>query len=133
MRGTFRVAGLAVLMALSVNCGGGTEPDDGHAGTLVIELTTPNADDAAIKLTINSPVAPTAISAAEDGLEVFRTGDLGTSTTVIVTGAMAAGPLLKIRVPDTREDEQYSATVVQVASTTYALRSNAGYALAVTK
>lgn len=135
MRLITRVAAFAALIAFGVNCGGGggTENNDPTPGDLTIELTSPNTDDGAIKLTIVSPVAPTAISAASAGIEVFTSGALTTSTTVIVTGDLGAGPLLHITVPDTRDDEDYAATVVQVASTGYAIRANTGYTLEVTK
>lgn len=134
MRHMTRLAAFAALIAFGVNCGGGgTENNDPTPGDLTIELTTPNTNDGAIKLTITSAVAPTAISAAAAGVEVFTSGPLSTTTTVIVTGNLAAGPLLHITVPDTRDDEDYTAAVVQVASTTYAIRGNGGYALEVTK
>ena len=135
MRRITRLAALAALVTLGVNCGGGdgdNGSDEPTPGNLTIALTSPNSDDGAIKLTIAGPVAPTAITASA-GLELFQSGPIGTSTTVIVTGDLAAGPLLTIAVADTRKDEDYSATVVQVASETYALRTNAGYSLAVSK
>lgn len=134
MRRISRLTAVVALVAFGVNCGGGgTENNDPTPGDLTIELTTPNGDDAAIKLTITAPVAPTAITAAAAGLQVFRSGPIGTTTTVVITGDMSAGALLHLTVPDTRQDEDYTATVVQVASTTYALRGNTGYALTVTK
>jgi hypothetical protein len=130
-----RLAAFAALILFGVNCGGGggTENNDPTPGDLTIELTSPNTDDGAIKLIIVSPVTPTAISSAAAGVEIFTSGPLSTSTTVIVTGDLSAGPLLHITVPDTRDDEDYAATVVQVASATYAIRTNTGYALDVTK
>lgn len=134
MRHMTRLAAFAALIVFGVNCGGGgTENNDPTPGDLTIELTTPNTDDGAIRLIIVSPVAPTAISSASAGVEVFTSGPLSTSTTVIVTGDVGAGALINITVPDTRDDEDYSATVVQVASATYAIRANTGYALEVTK
>ncbi len=134
MRNLTRLALLSAVVAFGVNCGGGgNEPDVPKPGALSVALTTPNIDDAAIKLTLTSPVAPTAIAAASAGLRLFVSGTIGTTTTVVVTGDMTAGPILTLTVPDTRAVGDYSAAVVQVASTTYALRANTGYALSVDK
>lgn len=132
MRRIHQLAALAAAIVFGVNCGGGSEPDEPKAGNLTVNLTTPNVDDAAIKVTITSPVAPTSITGA-GGAQVFMSGAIGTTTTVIVTGDLTEGALLTLAVPDTRDDDDYSATVVQVASTTYALRPLTGYALDISK
>ena len=133
MRQITKFVAIAAMVVFGVNCGGGSEPNDPEPGNLTVALTaTPNNDDAAIKLRIIAPVAPSAITAAA-GLQVFLNGPIGTSTTVVVTGDMTAGPLLTLTVPDTRKADDYSASVLQVASTTYALRGVTGYALTVDK
>ncbi|HWA16870.1 MAG TPA: hypothetical protein VG817_10580, partial [Gemmatimonadales bacterium] len=118
MRKMTKLAALAVVVAFGVNCGGDDGPTGPKAGTLTVELETPFTDDAAIKLTITGPEALTSITAANPDIRVFQTGTLGTTNTVIITGTIEAGDILKIGVADTRKHDDYSATVEQVASTT---------------
>jgi hypothetical protein len=135
MRSLSRFLGLAALVAFGANCGGGDDggPDGPTPGELTIELTTPNTDDGAIKLTISGPEALTSITSDSPDIRVFRTGALGASNTVVITGTLTDGPVLRIGVADTRDDEDYTATVVSVASTGYAVRAVTGYEFAVVK
>ncbi len=130
-----RLASFGAALLVSINCGGGgTENNDPVPGPLSVVLTSPNGDDAAMILTLTTPVAPTSLTAGS-GLALFLDGAPGATTTrVVLTGTMTTGStLLTIQVPDTRADEDYSVTVDQVASTTYALRSVTGYAASVEK
>lgn len=134
MRILTRMLGLVALVAFGANCGGDDGGPSGPTpGELTIELTTPNADDGAIKLTITGPEALTSITAAKPGIRVFQSGTLGTTNTIVITGTIAAGDVVKIGVTDTRDDEEYTATVVSAASTAYAVRPVTGYELTVEK
>lgn len=134
MRTSIRLAALVGAVVFSVNCGGGggTENNDPTPGDLTLSLATPNSNDGAIRLTITGPAAPTAVTAASAGLQVFK-GALGTTTVVIVTGALADGPLLHITVPDTRKDEDYTVAINEVSSTAFAVVATTGYAVDVSK
>ena len=132
MRMITKLAGLAAVVAIGVNCGGGgTESNEPKPGNLTVSLDTPNTDDAAIKLTITGPAALTSITSASPDIRVFQSGTLGVTNTVIITGTIPAGDVLKIGVADKRDVDDYSATVEQVASTTYAIRALTGYELSV--
>lgn len=134
MRKLTRYSVLAAAVLFGVNCGGGddgNEPNDPTPGNLTLAYSSPNNDDGALKLTITGPAAPTAITSVDSDNEVFRTG-LGTTTTVIVArslagGAIGEGQILLVAVPDTREADEYSVTVTEAASATFAQRSTAGY------
>lgn len=128
-----RLAALATVIVSGANCRGSTENNDPTPGDLTISLASPNSDDGAIRLRISGVTTSTPIVAAGSGKEVFLSSTGSTSTRVIVTGAISAGPLLRITVPDTRKDEDYSVVVEEVASTDYAVRPTAGYVLSVEK
>jgi hypothetical protein len=82
---------------------------------------------------ITGPGAVGAVQAAVPGT-VVRSRTQGTTTTVAVFGAPAAGPLLRISVPDVRLAQQYAATVTEAADTQNAPRASlAGYALTVSR
>lgn len=133
MRKTTRFAALLAAVAITVNCGGGgTENNDPTPGDLTLTLNTPNSNDGAIRLTITGPDAPTAVTAVGGGVQVFKSA-LGTTMTIIVTGALADGPLLHITVPDTRDDEDYNVAVNEVSSTSYAVVATTGYSVDVSK
>ena len=122
---------LAALLVLggNISCGDSNGP---VAGALKVSLTTPNnGQDGAIQFVIAGPVAVTAVTAAP-GLRVF-TDTLGTVTRVVVTGTLTTGLVASVGVADVNQVALYSATIQQVAATTYQLRSVAAYALAVTK
>ena len=125
------LAGLAV--ALVVACSGdGTGP---VAGTLKVNLTTPNSgQDGAAVVVLSGPAVPAAVSAGT-GLVLWG-GPVTTATAkVVVTGTLATGTILTLQVDDVNKVSQYSATVQQVAqsSSPFGLRSLTGYALSVTK
>jgi len=123
------LAAALLVFGASLSCSDSNGP---VAGALTIGLVTPNSgQDGAIQFVITSPVAITGVTAAP-GLRVF-TDTLGTATRVVVTGTLAAGPIVSVGVADVNQVAQYGATIQQVAATNYQLRSVAGYTLAVAK
>ena len=134
----FRSAVAAALVVLfAAACGGekATEPTKPTVvpGDLSLRLTTPNADDGAIVLTITGPTAVTNVAASPQGVTVHaRT--VGTTTRVAVFGALATGELLHFTVPDVNAAAQFAAQVTEVSDRASALRaSTVGYAAAVVR
>ncbi len=102
------------------------------AGTLILRLTTPHADDGAMTFEVNGPPNDSA-TAATAGLRLFtRRADRSTVVGAVV-GALANGAVITLHVPDVGAAARYSATVVEVADRGDALRASlTGYALTVT-
>lgn len=123
-------AALLLAAALVSGCDAG-EPATPQPGELTLTLSTPNPADGALLVAITGPGAVASVrSAVADGVVQSRTA--GTTTTVAVFGTLAAGPLLRISVPDVRQAQRYAATVREAADAENHLRpSLAGYALAV--
>ena len=131
MRTLLRAAPLLAAALLSA-CDAG-EPAKPLPGELVVSLATPNPADGAMVVTITGPGAVGAVQAAAAG-NVVRSRTQGATTSVAVFGAIAAGPLVRIAVPDVRQAEGYTATVREAADPANALRpSLAGYALTVSR
>ncbi len=132
-----RLAPLALGLALLTACGATAPtaptpaPPAPQAGWLTIQLDTPNADDGAIQLAVYGPAAEEAEAvAAYNGMARV----VGTTTYLVVTGSLGDGAVARIRVPDVSKATQYSATLQAVAVRgTYALRSTAGYQLAIVR
>ena len=104
------------------------------AGELEVRLTTPNTDDRAVLFLLRG--AQTAVTvpsgaayrvlqspAGTDSLRVLILAPLG--------GHLAAGALVRVAVPDTRQATSYVAHVLDVASTAYAQRALTGYGVTV--
>ena len=90
------LAAALLVFGASLSCSDSNGP---VAGALTIGLVTPNSgQDGAIQFVITSPVAITGVTAAP-GLRVF-TDTLGTATRVVVTGTLAAGPIVSVGVAD---------------------------------
>jgi hypothetical protein len=119
---------LGVLFACSNNPTGPT------AGTLKVNLVTPNSGaDGAILLTLSGPIAITSASAGA-GLRLFSQPPLGTANHFILTGTLAGGTILTIGVADVAQASAYSASIQQVAQPNYQLRPLlTGYSLTVTR
>lgn len=126
---TWRVRVLAVLcLGGLAGCGGDGGPTGPEPGALVVNLTAPNADDAAILLRVIG-VGITQVSASQAGtyLKVLQDGN---TLTAVLVGNLATGALMRFNVPDVNALGSYSATIVQVADEKNALRALlAGYAL----
>ena len=121
---------IVILIGLASSCEHSTAP---VAGLVNVSLTTPNAgNDAAILLTIAGPAALTSVSAPA-GLRLFaQPAPLGTTNRFALTGTIPAGTILTIGVADVNKASAYTATIQQVATTTYQLRALTGYSLKVT-
>lgn len=124
---------LLALLAVS-SCGGDhapTEPSGPVPGVLNVALTTPNADDGALLLTISgAPVV--SVEAASAAYQVYSFIPDTNNVRVLVSGDLATGALLRIHVADTRRAASYHATISQAASrTTFAQRTLSGYSVAV--
>jgi hypothetical protein len=131
-RCTLALVGLCLAGALGHGCGG--DPTGPVAGTVEVTFTTPNSDDAAVLLRVTGP-AMTGVSADAAG-SYLKTLEEGETVTVVVAGDLTSGPLIRFGVPDVRERalESYSATLLQVASRTNALRSPlSGYSLTISR
>lgn len=100
-------------------------------GTLKVKLTTPNAgSDGAILFTVTGPAVPLTTTAAT-GLRLFAQ-PLAATNHFAVTGSLPSGTIMTIEVPDVSRAGAYTATIQQVAATSYQLRpSLAGYTLTV--
>lgn len=121
-----RKLGLLALATVALTtCGEKGVQDVPVPGWLSLNLSTPNADDGAIMFTVSGPVDsvrsvhPHVLSSKE-----------GSATRVVIVGAIGAGALASIKVPDTRQPTQFTATVEQVAVRgSYTQRTPAGYTL----
>jgi len=121
------VAALSVGAACSDDSTGGAP----RAGTLVVRLTTPHADDGAMTFEVSGPSIDSAM-AVNGSLRLF-TRRVGGSTVVgAVVGALANGAVVTLYVPDVGAAAGYTARVLEVADRQDALRTSlAGYALTV--
>jgi len=104
------------------------------AGELEVRLASPNSDDRAVLFRLIGE--QTALSAPSgSGYRVFHGAPAGDTVRVVVMapqgGHLAAGPLVRVAVPDTRAAAAYRAVVQQVASTAYVPRPTTVYALTV--
>jgi hypothetical protein len=131
---TVRMLVLALLGGLAAaGCGGNEGPT---AGELEVRLATPNTDDRAIRFLLGGE--RTAVTApAGTNYRVYTAPRSGDTVIVVVIapqgGRLAAGALVRLSVPDTRQAASYRTTVQDVAATSYAQRAVTGYALTVVK
>jgi hypothetical protein len=133
---TARTLCALLLSAGAIGIAGCSSPDGPTAGELEVRLTTPNANDRAILLRVGG--TQTAVSAPVGSNYRVLTAPLAGDTVRVVViapvgSALAAGTLLRLTVPDTRQAGSYVAKVLDVASATYAQRATAGYVLSVVK
>ena len=114
-----------LAVAAIAGCGKESEP---AAGTLLISLITPSVDDGAIRLMVFGGRIG-AVTAADPADRIFVSRPDSNTARVIVTGALEAGPLLRIEVPDVELVASYGVTVQEAAArTTYESRALVGYA-----
>jgi hypothetical protein len=124
-------AALAVMVLVVVTCG-----DDGPtgpvAGTLSVELTSPNTGvDKGILLTVTGPTALTSATAGS-GLRLYGPPLGGLETRFALVGQMSNGvTILTIGVEDVGRVSEYSAAIEGVARADYQLRNLSGYELTV--
>ena len=119
----------AFVLALGAGistCKDGTDP--ARPGPLSLTLATPNSDDGGVLFTISGgPID----SVRAPGFTLLQRTESGTQRRVVVAGTVNAGKIAEVWVPDTRSASQYSASVVEAASRTYAQRAVAGYSIAI--
>jgi hypothetical protein len=117
------VAG-SFLATQASECPPGGPPQPGF---LYVELVTPNRHDAAVRLRIVGQGISD--SQAVNGYQsYFRARASSDSIEAVVFGEIRSGDLLKFMVPNVKGD--YAASLVEVASTTNALRERlVGYSL----
>ena len=107
-------------LCLVLACRESVGPKKPVPGNLYVRLQTPNATDAAIRLTLTGPQIG-ALAAAGDRL-LFSLPVDATSRKVAVFGDLGTGDIFSFAVPDVNRADLYAVTLVQVATTTNALR-----------
>ncbi|MGK7313369.1 MAG: hypothetical protein ACN0LA_14135 [Candidatus Longimicrobiales bacterium M2_2A_002] len=139
---THRYGGLALaaasILVLGTACDG-DDPVGPEPGTLEVRLATPFADDAALLVRVTGPDLGLYDGgfhtqlAVDPGLyfhPVWHTGGV----TVVLVGDLAAGPLIRFPVSNVDRVASYTATVLQAADRSNALRESVGgYALTVVR
>lgn len=114
----------------AASCGGDTTgPTEPTPGVLTVSLEAPpGVTTGAVVLAIGGPGAITNVSGPAPGHHVYsRAATSGVK--VGVFGTIAPGALVRFSVPDTREADAYTATLIEAAGTDNALKSLTGYAL----
>jgi hypothetical protein len=127
-------AGIILLAACGDKKGRGiTEPPAPVPGVLTLSLSTANADDRAIIVSVTGPGPIGDITAATADLVLHaRSSTAGFKAAIF--GTLASGPLVRFAVPDVNKASSYQGTVVEVADSTNALRSvTTGYATVIAK
>jgi hypothetical protein len=122
-----RGVAIALVLAAVLSCDRPTAPRGPRGGPLTLTLTTPNADDGALLLSLSGAGIDSVTSVDGTMLEVLSSGS--EPRLVIVRGALANGPIARVWVADV--NGAYTAAVGQVSARgTYAQRSLNGYELA---
>lgn len=121
---------LALLAGTALALGSCSGP---QAGDLTVSLVTPNSDDGAIvvRVTASESKEVTGASVACGGCQIFLEQPSGTELRAVITGSVAAGPLVRLSVTDTKSPSAYTVQIQQVASRTYQLRSTSGYSFTI--
>jgi hypothetical protein len=119
--GSLLLAGVTTLAACAHDTSGPT------AGTLAVNLASPNNDDGAVLLTVSGgPID----SVASPGHQIYSARLDSSTLRLIVTGNVASGTIATIYLADMRLASNYSATVNQVAAReSYAQHDAASYTL----
>ena len=126
---TSSAALLAAALLAGCDPGGGT-PAQPTPGMLTVNLKAAVEGDRALVISIAGPGAVGDVQPAAGYVAYAR--PQGGATRVAVFGVLAAGPVVRFSVPDTRQ--QYQATVVDAADGTNAARASmAGYTLEVAR
>ncbi len=125
---------LCALLATSLACGdddnGSTGPPDPVPGTLTLTLGTPHLDDGALLLRLEGPdMTQVGLSAPDLYLRFLEDQ---TGVTAVLVGDVSEGDLLTFHVPDVNRVSSYSATMLEAANRSNAVRvSLAEYTLTV--
>lgn len=140
-RSLIRTAGLALMVALilAVGCkfddelepSGPSGPPPAAPGTLKVVLSNPNPDDTAILLRVTGPVVNTPQLLAT-GVMIYHRAVAPGVLDVILVGSPVSGDLFTMDVPDADPTTDFSATVVEVADASEALRPDlSGYSASI--
>jgi hypothetical protein len=125
VRGTAWLAALAFCLA-GCDETGSTGP---NPGTLEVRLASPYADDAALVVEVTGPDVQ---AVTVDSNVYLHAVESATGVTVVLVGDFDVDPLVRLTVPDVRLADEYSATVLQAADRSNALRESvAEYTLTV--
>lgn len=130
MSRTARLA-LTALLSLSAVTGCGDQGASG-AGDLTVSFFQATPDAGALLLTVSG--GPVQDVTPVGGQQVSFAGAGPNTTRIVVTGALATGQLLRLRVPEVGQVASYSVRVVQVAhKTTFALLDPSKYTMSVAR
>ena len=129
-----------LLLALAACGGGGGGKDDAGpispgavAGSLTVHLTDPSAGDAAILIRVTGPAMRGNVVSLASGARLDERDKPG-EITIALFGKIVSGDVVRFDVPDVAKVDEYSATVVDAADGTNALRpSLSGYAAGIVK
>jgi len=126
-----RFVALVLVTALGVTCKdegpSAVTPPGANPTSLVVGLTTPNADDGALMVTVRGPGMATVVSSSASYL-AFSNLAVPNQARVIVVGDLKAGAVFTIAVSGANPLSDYSVSLEQVASRTDALRGSlSGY------
>ena len=124
-----RVLGRLVLAAAVAMVACSKSPTGPQPGTILVKLQSPNSGaDGAILFTLSGPTTVSNVQVGAAGDTLWSTDFSGTTSKVILTGAIASGVLLRVDVPDVNQFDQYLVSVNQVASSSdYSLRDLTNY------
>lgn len=118
----------ALVLGLGIAC---DEEPTALPGRLIVDLTTPNTDDAAILFTVRGGVISSASAVSSTHLVFFRLPSADSMQAVVV-GNVATGPLVTIEVPNVGRASRYKAEILEVAARDNRVRESlAGYSLTV--
>ena len=134
-----RSARLFLVLAMSgaiglAGCGddgpdGGTGPNGSTAGTLTLNLTSPNADDKAIHILIAGSGAADSVGnvqAANASYTIHAKLENGNRAQAAVFGNLTNGALVTFSVPNVNNTGSYTLSVVDAADANNVLRTNKG-------
>jgi hypothetical protein len=103
------------LIVLFASCGGDGGPPPSPAGDLIVTYFRGGPEAGAILLTIEGGAVQSVTARSGQALTVSYATPSAGITKVIVTGAIATGDILNLRVPDTTLSTSYTVRVDQVA------------------
>lgn len=128
MRRSYSVMTAATLLACMAGCGDAASANGDRPGTATVSLSSANADDGAISLTVRGPGLSTA-TALDSSHTVFSRLASSTELKVIVLGgSIGPGPLFTLPVGASDRPSAYTISIEQVAMLTDSLRSDiSGY------
>ncbi len=116
------VAPFAVGAALALACGEDEVTSVRPVpGTLVVSLTTPNADDGAVAITVSGE-GMTNVAAGSPSYAIFTRSPSPSLLKAAVVGGITGGALLSFDVPDLAKADRYHAAISEVADRGNALR-----------